>query len=200
MRTAYFEIGRILSPKGLAGELRIYPLTDDPSRFTLLDEVLVEFPPSGTRGREAHNANGDRILRDRPDREAVPAEHGARYGRIYPVEAARVHNGLVFLKLAGVGDAAAAERLRGALVKIPPEKALPLGEGEYYIRDLIGLEVVTDAGEILGTLTEVLRTGANDVYVVGGKLMIPAIRECVLDVDIDEKRMTVSLTEGLREL
>jgi len=223
LQPAYFEIGKILSPRGLAGELRVYPLTDEPSRFGLLDEVFLEFPPDSRAaahktpraGRGAAAQPPDRgAAAQPPDRGVVvqphvreasaqPPDRGASVqppSRAYHVESARVRSGLVFLKLAGVDDVAAAEKLRGALVKIPPEKALPLEEGEYYIRDLIGLEVATAGGEALGVLTDVLRTGANDVYVVGGKLMIPAVRECVLNVDTEKRTMTVALTEGLREL
>ena len=185
MQPTYFEIGKILSPRGLAGELRVYPLTDEPSRFALLDEVLIEFPPVVREGARA----GSEISQTRGS---------ARAARVYPVKSARVHKGLVLLKLAGVDDVSAAEKLRGALVKIPPEKALPLDEGQYYVRDLIGLEVVTDNDEVLGALTEVLHTKANDVYVIGGKLMIPAVKECVLHVDIEGKRMIVALPKGLR--
>ncbi|MCL2462583.1 MAG: ribosome maturation factor RimM [Defluviitaleaceae bacterium] len=171
---SYFAIGKIIGPRGLKGELRVYPLTDEPSRFGLLQEVTLEFPPQ--RGGAP-----------------IPS-------RIYIVETARSHEGIVFLKLAGVDDMTAAEKLRGAAVKIPPEAALPLGEGEYYIRDLIDMEVVTEEGEALGKLTDVLHTGANDVYVAGEKLMIPAIKECILKVDVPGKKMTVALMEGLRDL
>jgi len=205
LQPAYFEIGKILSPRGLAGELRVYPLTDEPSRFGLLDEVFLEFPPDSRAAAHKTPRAGRGASAQPPDREASvqPPDRGASVqppSRAYHVESARVRSGLVFLKLAGVDDVAAAEKLRGALVKIPPEKALPLEEGEYYIRDLIGLEVATAGGEALGVLTDVLRTGANDVYVVGGKLMIPAVRECVLNVDTEKRTMTVALTEGLREL
>jgi 16S rRNA processing protein RimM len=104
--------------------------------------------------------------------------------------------------LEGVDDRDAAERLTGAFIKIPPEEALPLEENEYYLRDLIGLAVKTDGGEELGRLTDVISTGANDVYAVdkpGQKqLLIPAIKECIVAVDISGGSMTVHLLDGLR--
>mgnify|MGYP000133330403 FL=1 len=96
-----------------------------------------------------------------------------------------------------------AEKLKGATVKIPPEDALPLEEGEYYIRDLYDMNVVTDEGENLGIIKDILFTGANDVYVVkpekGKDILIPAIKECILDVDVENKKMTVKLLKGLRD-
>ena len=81
------------------------------------------------------------------------------------------------------------------------EHAVELGENENFIADLIDMEVVTDEGKVLGTLTDVIETGANDVYAVktpeGKEILLPAIRDCILDVDVDEKRMTVHVMEGL---
>ena len=102
-----------------------------------------------------------------------------------------------------VDDMTTAEKLKGATVKIPPEDALPLEEGEYYIRDLYDMNVVTDEGEDLGFIKDILFTGANDVYVVkpekGKDILIPAIKECILDVDVENKKMTVKLLKGLRD-
>ena len=78
---------------------------------------------------------------------------------------------------------------------------MPLGENENFIADLIDMEVVTDEGKALGTLIDVMETGANDVYVVetsdGEEILLPAIRDCILDVNVEEKRMTVHVLEGL---
>ena len=79
-----------------------------------------------------------------------------------------------------------------------------LEEDEYFIADLIGLAVVTDAGEALGTVKDVMETGANDVYIVemkdGRELLLPAIGDCILDVNLDEGRMTVHVLDGLMDL
>ena len=111
----------------------------------------------------------------------------------------------MILKLSGIDDMDRANRLKGAVIRIPPDKALPLGEDEYYHRDLIGMEVFTREGERLGELSEIIETGANDVYAVKtdgaeNKLLIPAIKGCIIGVDTDKKIMTVSLPEGLRGL
>ena len=86
---------------------------------------------------------------------------------------------------------------------IPDAVAIPLEEDEYYTRDLYGMQVVTDEGEELGELVKIYETGANDVYAVkkdgdAKELLIPAIKDCILQVDIDARVMTVHLLEGLR--
>ena len=83
------------------------------------------------------------------------------------------------------------------------DQAVKLEKNEYFICDLIGLKVVTDEGEDFGVLTDVIQTGANDVYAVkkdgdAKELLIPAIKDCILKVDIDARVMTVHLLEGLR--
>jgi 16S rRNA processing protein RimM len=86
------------------------------------------------------------------------------------------------------------------LVQIPIEEAMPLGEDEYYVYQIVGLDVWTAEGEYLGRISEVLFTGANDVYVVQGEkgeILIPAIEDVVLEVDLDGGRLTVELMEGL---
>lgn len=166
----YFVIGDIVNTQGIKGEVRVIPCTDDESRFELLDSIFVE-----------------------------------QKGKIkeYNIENVRYHKQFVLLKLEGIDDMTAAEKLKGSVVKIPPEDALPLEEGEYYIRDLYDMEVFTDEGEKLGILSDILFTGANDVYVVkaekGKDILIPAIKECILDVDVENKKMTVKLLKGLRD-
>ncbi len=99
-----------------------------------------------------------------------------------------------------------AEKYKTCLVKIPREQALPLKENEYYIGDLYNMKVVTDQGEDLGEIIEVLFTGSNDVYVVKNtedpkskEILIPAIKDCILNVDIEGNLMTIHLLEGLRD-
>ena len=93
------------------------------------------------------------------------------------------------------------ERLKGAELLIPREEAIPLEEGEYFIPDLLGLKVTTDDGRELGTIKDVIETGANNVYDVqneeGGRILIPAIPQCILDVRLEEGEMTVHLLKGL---
>jgi 16S rRNA processing protein RimM len=159
----YFQIGIVLKPQGLKGELRVFPTTDDPDRFGLLDEVFICL-----------------------DNKA----------ETYKIESARHHKNLVYLRLTGIHSREAAAGLTGGLLKIPPEKALPLEENEYYIRDLLGLTVRTDTGEELGILRDVRPTGANDVYIIKtpeDEIMVPAVKEYVLSVSIPDKSMVIKL-------
>ena len=93
------------------------------------------------------------------------------------------------------------EQYRKKTLSVSRENAVELQENEYYIADLLGLTVVTDEGKQLGTLKDVLQTGANDVYVVetpeGQEILIPAIRQCILSVDLEEQTMRVHLLKGL---
>lgn len=105
------------------------------------------------------------------------------------------------IRFEGFPDRTAAEALRGALIEIDEGDLAPLPEGEYYLHDLEGLEVVTAAGEHIGRLKEVLTTGANDVYVIArpgkGDALIPAIADVVLSVDLEARRMTIEPMPGL---
>jgi len=102
----------------------------------------------------------------------------------------------LLLKLKGVDDREAAQALRGAYILIPRTQAIELPAGHYFIDDIVGLEVVTVNGESLGTVQEVLHTGANDVYVTD-RAMIPATRQVVRKVDLGAGVMTVELPEEI---
>ena len=141
------------------------------------------------------------IMTDFPDRfallrkvylgpEAVP----------FALEGFRLHKGSALLKLEGCHDRAAVEKLRGQLVQIPIEEAMPLDQDEYYEYQIVGLTVWTKEGEYLGTVDEVLFTGSNDVYVVRGEgreILIPAIEDVVLEINLAKRRLIVELMEGL---
>ena len=90
---------------------------------------------------------------------------------------------------------------KGMDLLVTRENAIPLEEGEYYIADIIGSKVITDEDKILGTLTDVLQTGANDLYVVktkdGKEVLLPSIEECILDRDIENKIVKVHIMKGL---
>ncbi len=111
------------------------------------------------------------------------------------LRSARLHRGQAILMLEGVESRDAADALRGAVVRIGPEQAAPLAEDEYYHFQLIGLEVLDEAGNRVGTLSEILETGANDVYVVraedGSEALFPALKDVVLSVDLAAGRMVV---------
>ena len=176
MTEDYFTIGTIVNVHGVQGEIRVMPATDDPNRFKLLDKLEIFF-------------------------ESYIAE--------YPLKSVRPHKNLMVLKLAGIDNRNDAVQLVSGVIKVPRSKALPLEENEYYQKDLLDMTVVSDTGEELGQLIHIIETGANDVYVVrphtglDGKakdLLIPAIKECILSVSVSERKMTVHLMEGLREL
>ncbi len=169
MNENYFIIGDIVNTQGIKGEMRVIPCVDDVTRFKLLDKVYIDKKGNITE---------------------------------FEVENVRYHKQFVLLKLKGIDDMTAAERLKGSIVKITEDMAIPCEEGEYYIKDLYDMNVVSDEGEELGIITDVLFTGANDVYVItpkeGKDILIPAIKQVVLDVDVENKKMTVHLLEGLR--
>lgn len=110
---------------------------------------------------------------------------------------------LVILKFKEFDNINDVERFKKATLWVTRENAIPLEEGEYYIADLIDLAVVSDEGEELGVLSDVLETGANDVYVVSKKgvqdLLLPNIPECILDVNLEEGVMTVHVMKGLSD-
>ena len=118
----------------------------------------------------------------------------------YKVESVRFHKGYALIKLEGIDQREAIEQLRHEWLMIPESEAIPLEEGEYFYHDLIGLSVETADGTMLGTIKEILETGANDVFVVKqekGELLLPDIEEVVKEIDIDNSKMIVSLIDGL---
>ena len=108
---------------------------------------------------------------------------------------------MVILKFREFDSINEVEKYRGCELYVSREQAVPLEENEYYIADLLGMSVYTEAGELLGNLRDVIETGANDVYCVNtekyGEVLIPAIRQCILQVDVEAGRMTVHLLPGL---
>ncbi len=111
---------------------------------------------------------------------------------------------MVILKFKEFDNINEVEKYRQKGLYVTRENAVKLKKDEYFIADLIGLDVQTDEGELLGTMTDVLETGANDVYVIrtseGEEILLPAIKECVRKVDVEGKCMQVHLLPGLREL
>ncbi len=165
------QVGAITNSHGLRGEVKVYPTTDDPSRFLDLKEVVA----------------------DTGKQQAV-------------LEVARVKffKQMVFMKFKGIDDINDVLQYKGAKLYVTREHAVSLEEGEYFIADLIGLRVETQEGEVLGVIQDVMRTGANDVYVVrpdsGKELLIPAIHDCIKEIDLAGGRMEVCLLPGLREM
>ena len=127
-----------------------------------------------------------------------------RERRILEIEKVRFFKQFVIVKFKGIDNINDIESYKGAELWIDREQAVPLEENEYFIADLIGLAVMTDEGEKLGTLREVLQTGANDVYEVlmenGKTVLLPVTRECVLDVDLEKGEVLVHVLDGLLDL
>jgi len=135
----------------------------------------------------------DRVYIGRDDEEPLPRR----------LEGYRLHKGRALLKLEGFNDRTTAMALRGYLIQIPIEAALPLEEGEYYEHQIVGLAVWTVGGVHLGQVAEILHTGANDVYLIRSfapdahEILLPAIRDVVREVDLESGRLIVEVPEGL---
>ena len=161
------QVGVITTTHGIRGEVKVYPTTDDVHRFEELESVLLD---TGKEYRELKIKS-------------------VKYFKQYAI-----------LKFKGIDNINDIEKYKGKSLFVTRENAQPLGEDEYYIADLIGMDVITDEGEE-GKLVDVFETGANEVYVVEfdkyGEVLIPAIHDCILDVDIEAMSMKVHLLEGL---
>ncbi|HUN05486.1 MAG TPA: ribosome maturation factor RimM [Aggregatilineales bacterium] len=168
---AYLLIGEILRPHGVVGELKMRVLTAYPERLRELKTVFLADDPESGT----------------PDS--------------YTLDHVRFHHDYALIKLKEIPDRTAAERFRELFVLVAINDAIPLDEGEHYLFQLIGMTVETEAGESLGTLADVMETGANDVYVVEskeyGEVLIPATEHTILNTDTETRRITVRLPEGL---
>jgi 16S rRNA processing protein RimM len=149
-----------------------------------------------------HGVRGDvRVmpLTDFPDRFRTLKEVILDDGRRLAVESAKYHQQFVLLKFKGLDDRDAAQTLRGKLLKVGRQDLVKLPAGQYYTFDIIGLKVYDEEGAFLGEVTDVLATGANDVYITekeGAKpLLIPALKEVVREIDVPGGRMVVKLQE-----
>lgn len=117
------------------------------------------------------------------------------------IEEVKYHNKLVLLKLKGIDDINDTIKFKNCYIKIDRKDAIELPEDSYFIVDLIGLEVFTDEGRLLGNLVDVFPTGSNDVYVVkdelGKQKLLPGIDEVIKVIDIEAGKIIVNLIEGL---
>ncbi|MBI3240693.1 MAG: 16S rRNA processing protein RimM [Chloroflexi bacterium] len=150
-----------------------------------------------------HGVRGELLLEVHTDSPTHLAEVETVYvGETHTplrLEKSRLHRSQLLIKVGGYDDRATAESLRGEIIFVAITDAAPLKPGEYYHHQIIGLKVVTDEGEALGMVTEILETGANDVYVVNGpdgELLLPAIKSVILK--IESGQIMVHLMEGLR--
>ena len=162
------RVGVISSTHGVRGEVKVYPTTDDPGRFNDLKRVLLD-----------------------TGREQMELE----------IQGVKFFKNMVILKFKGYDSIDDIEKYKGKDLLITRDQAVKLGPDENFIVDLIGLSVITEDGEDFGTLTDVIKTGANDVYEVktkdGKEVLLPAIKDCVLKVDLESGRITVRIMDGL---
>ena len=165
------RVGVISSTHGVKGEVKVFPTTDDPARFKELEEVTLD------------TGKGLERLK---------------------IQTVRFFKNMVILKFEGYDDINEIEKYKGRDLLIRRDQAVKLGPDENFIIDLVGLSVVTDEGEDFGILKDVMKTGANDVYVIEGKdgkeYLFPAIKQCVLNVDLEAQTITVHIMDGLLEL
>ncbi len=163
----FLRVGVIKRPHGLKGEVKVYPTTEDPARFKKLKKVLLRTP------KEDLTVN---------------------------IRSVSFFKGQVIVAFEGMDRIEDVEHLRNCDIMVSREDAIPLEEGEYYVADLMGLKVINEDGSALGELVDVMETGANDVYVVKTperEILIPAIKQCILDVDLEAGTMKVHLLPGL---
>ncbi len=162
-------------------------------RYLTIGRVLK---PWGVRGELKIE-----IMTDFPERFAsLKTVYLGEDAKAFPVERARLHGKAALLKLKGIDTEQAAARLRDQLVQVPTEEAVPLPEGKFYLYQLIGLHVKTTQGQDIGEVTDILETGANDVYVVRQgerEVLIPAIEPVVKKVDLANGELIIEPMEGL---
>jgi 16S rRNA processing protein RimM len=164
----YLRVGVITTTHGVRGEVKVFPTTDDLDRFNDLKEVFLD-----------------------TGKDLLPLE----------VEGVKYFKQIVILKFKGIDNINDIEKYRGKDLLVTRENAVKLQKDEYFIYDLINSEVFTDEGDKLGTLTEIMTTAANDVYIVktaeNKEILLPSIKECILDIDVENKKITVHLMKGL---
>lgn len=169
---AFLVLGRILRPHGVHGELRLQVATAYPERIAHLHTVYVG-----------------------------PTPYDEAQATAFEVTGVRRHREYLLIRLEGIDSREEAEYYRGQLLMVALADAVPLTEGEYYVFQILGSRVITQEGEELGRISEVLETGANDVFVVQGgvrgEVLIPDVPHVVVDVDIENKVVTVAPPPGL---
>ncbi len=163
-----FKVGIITSTHGVRGEVKVYPTTDDMRRFKRLKEVILD-----------------------TGKEQLSME----------IEGVKFFKQFVILKFKGIDNINDVEKYRKGELYVTRQNAVRLSKDEYFIADLMGLEVRNEEDVKIGVLQDVMETGANDVYVInlddGRELLLPAIKQCVLAVDVEGGFMKIHILEGL---
>ena len=163
-----FQVGVITTTHGVRGEVKVFPTTDDSKRFRKLKEVILD------TGKEE---------------------------KVLEVEGVKFFKNLVILKFRDYDNINDIEKYKGCSLYVTRANAVRLKRDEYFVADLIGMDVFLEDGQPFGTLKDVMETGANDVYVIdltdGRELLLPAIKQCVLKVDVEAGVMMIHILEGL---
>ena len=165
----YLEIGQIVNTFGIKGMVKIKPFTENTKkRFDNLKKVYIK-----TKKEKKE----------------------------YEIEEIKYHKEMVLAKFKGIETIEEAEKFRNSYLLINRENEKPLEKGTYYIVDMIGLEVYTDEGEKLGILDDIFNSGSSDIYVVknelGKQILLPAIKEVIKNIDMENRKITVHLIKGL---
>lgn len=162
------QVGIITSTHGVRGEVKVYPTTDDMKRFKRLKEVILD-----------------------TGKEQMTLE----------IESVKFFKQFVILKFKGFDNINDVEKYRQKSLFVTRKNAVRLSRDEYFIADLLGLKIINESGEEIGILRDVLETGANDVYVIdltdGRELLLPAIKQCILEVDVERGFVKVHILDGL---
>ncbi len=162
------QVGVITSTHGVRGEVKVFPTTDDVKRFKRLKEVILD-----------------------TGKEQMTLE----------IEGVKFFKQFAILKFKGFDNINDIEKYKGKSLFVTRENAVKLRKDEYFIADLIGLKVLDEEEKEIGELKDVIETGANDVYVItmtdGRELLLPAIKQCVLSVDVEGGTIKVHILDGL---
>ncbi len=163
----FFRIGVITSTHGLKGEVKVFPTTDDVNRFKKLKKCILRTP----KGDMEVEKNSCKFFKN-----------------------------MVILSFKEFKDINEIEKYKNCELYVKREDAMPLDEDEFYIADVIGMEV-WEEDKKLGELYDVIQTGANDVFSIklldGKELLIPVIKQCVIDIDYEARRVNVKLMKGM---
>lgn len=165
---SYLKVGIITQTHGIRGEVKVFPTTDDPMRFKKLKEILLDY-------------KGEYINLE--------------------ISGVKLFKQYVILKFKDIDDINEVEKYKGAELFVTRQNAVKLKKDEYFIADLIGIKAISDDNKYEGIINDVLQTGANDVYEVslsnGKTVYLPAIKECIIDVNIENSLLTFHMMNGL---